>query len=88
MSSKRVEITDDSLEMIAGGCIQYKYSESRGYGICWINQPDDPAAASQQYKFSDKDAMSSFFDANYGKYGDYMILQKAAEAGLCEVYTG
>ena len=79
----RVELNDFEATKVIGGFIEYKYSETRGYGVAWINQEDDPAAAEQRYKFTDFEGFTARFDALYNKYGDYGILPALAAEGLC-----
>ena len=79
----RVQLNDFEAGSIVGGFIEYKYSSSRGYGIAWINQADDPDAANTRYKFTDYNAFKSRFDQLYNKYGDYGILPALEREGLC-----
>ena len=82
----KVELNEAEIAEVVGGFIEYKYSSSRGYGIAWINQEDDPEAAKQRYKFTDFEAFKKRFEELYNKYGDYGILPKLASEGLCTPY--
>ena len=86
-NNERVALTPEEEVSVAGGFIEYKYSPSRGYGIAWINQDDDPDAANVRYKFTDFDAFKEAFDKYYNAYGDYGILPKLASLGYCELYN-
>jgi hypothetical protein len=79
----RVALNEEEITNVVGGFIEYKYSSSRGYGLAWINQKDDPAAANIRYKFTDFDAFKERFGQLYSKYGDYGILQALEKEGLC-----
>lgn len=80
----RVALNEDEISSVIGGFIEYKYSPSRGYGLAWINQEDDPEAAKIRYKFTDYDAFTTRFEQLYQKYGDYGILQALEREGLCQ----
>ena len=81
----RVALNEEEVSSVVGGFIEYKYSPSRGYGLAWINQEDDPDAAKRRYKFTDFDAFKKRFDQLYNKYGDYGILQALEREGLCHL---
>ena len=84
---ERIALTAEEEAVVAGGFIEYKYSQERGYGIAWINQEDDPDAANIRYKFTDLDAFTEAFEKYYNAYGDYGILQKLESLGLCYRYN-
>ena len=73
--TKRVALTDDQAEFIAGGNIQYVVANGEVYAYGTHN-PD------KKYGFSSLKKLLKFVDENYDLYGEAGTLDAMVDAGI------
>lgn len=76
MSDKRIPLTDNMVETVAGGNIQYVISNGEVYAYGTHNP-------GKKYGFGSLKAFLGFISENYDLYGEAGTLNAMVEAGIC-----
>ena len=72
----RTALTDDQVEGVAGGNIQYVCTSTEAYA--WgTHNPD------KKYGFTSRRQMLAFIAENYDLYGEAGTLEALVDAGIC-----
>jgi len=76
MSENRIQISEENLDSVTGGNVQYVCTETERYA--WgTHNPN------VKYGYTSKRAMIKFIEENYDYYGEAGIFQALCQAGIC-----